>query len=330
MTRRRLAAVCVGGGVLATTVVWAGLGPGRPDPPRGKSGSGEALVLRLAAADGGTAAGELAARFARRVRELSRGSLRVAVSFQPRAAAVGALRAHEAELAIVPADSFRVLGVTSLEALQAPFLISSSTHAARATAGLIAERLQAGLGELSLSGLALVPDGLYRAFGYLKALETPGDYADVTIRAPPSVALFDLLRALGARAVPLGVEGETVVYVGFDGPATRTAEDAFPENAYTAGNLALLPKIEAIVGSTDALGRLSAGQRAIVERAAEQVRRRTIAAANERAAASAFCAAGGTVVTAPGQSLRALRARTASLLAALRRDPTTRVLVSGI
>ncbi len=333
-------------GCALVTVAWVAVAAvGRPGPP-GKSGGRAATVLRLAVVEyPGTPAAQIAERFARRVEALSDGSIRVAITYWParfepatssrqiEASAIRAVRANTVQMAAIPSDAFEEHGVTTLRAVQAPFLVTSSAFAARVTTGPIADRLQAGLREISLTGLALVPEGLYRPFGFLKPLVTPADFVGVTIRAHFSTATYDLLKTLGARPVDLSVEhGDTAVYSGFGtGPQPLpTAKDEFPKDAYTAGNVALFPKIDVIAVSSAALGNLRAAQRETLRRGAAEVRAATIAAASERAAAAAFCSGGGTIVTAPASALRALRKKSTPILASMRRDPATRSLIASI
>jgi TRAP-type C4-dicarboxylate transport system substrate-binding protein len=345
MPRRFRIAATLAGLVLLPAVVWLALIQPGADAPAGKSGGSNAVVLRLAVVeDEGTTASELAESFARRVESLSGGSIQVDTTYWPagfepgtpsdriEAAALYAVRSRAVELGIFPAHAFHEAGVATLQALHTPFLITSSALAARVTTGPLADRAQAGLTGIRLTGLGLIPEGLYRPFGYLKPLLAPADFAGVTIRAPASKPMHDVLRTLRARPVEIDAAGtDTVVYSGFVASpgSLQRANDAFPQNAYTAGAVALFPKIDAIVASDDVIGSLTMRQRALLRRAAAEVRRERIAV-TEQAAAAAFCAAGGTIVDTPAGALTELRQRTAPLLAKMRREPTTRALIAGI
>src|SRR5262249_28743724 len=153
----------------------------------------------------------------------------------------------------------------------APFLLTSPSAAARATTGAAATRVETSLGALSLTGLALVPEGLYRPFGYLAALEAPGDFAGTRIRSPRATA--GILRALGAHPVESDAgEGETAVASGFQ---------VAPEDAVTAANVVLSAKIDLLVASSRAFAGLSRRERAILRRAAGEARAQTLASTNE-------------------------------------------------
>jgi TRAP-type C4-dicarboxylate transport system substrate-binding protein len=342
LTRRDLIKVLAAGCALA--VVWLAV-TSRADPP-GKSGARVATVLKLVVVEyPGTPAAQIAERFARRVEALSDDSIRVAITYWParfepatssrqiEASAIRAVRSNTMQIGVIPSDAFQEQGVTTLRAVQAPFLVTSSAGAARVTTGPIADRLQAGLQAISLTGLGLVPEGLYRPFGFLKPLVTPADFAGVTIRAHSSKATYDLLKTLGARPVDLSVEhGDTAVYSDF-GTGLQplpTAKDEFPKDAYTAGNVVLFPKVDVVVVSNAAFGNLRAAQREILRRGAADARAATISATSERAAAAAFCKGGGSIVTAPAGALRALRTKAAPVLASMQRDPATRSLIASI
>jgi TRAP-type C4-dicarboxylate transport system substrate-binding protein len=312
----------------------------------GKSGGRESVELRLAVPEyRGKPAARIAERFAKRVEALSHGSMRVSIAYWPsrfapttatrlvQASAVAAVRSNAVQLGVVPASAFRDQGVRSLDALQAPFVIASYALAARTARSPVATRLQAGLAGVGLAGVGLVPEAMLRPFGYLKPLETPSDFAHLRVRASYSRATYDLLRTLGAEPVDLNAENlDTAVNSGFaeDAESLTTAREQFPKDAFTAGNVAFFPKDNVVVVNGDVLGHLSSGGQALLRRAAAQTRDETIAATDEGADAAAFCRAGGTVVTAPDSALRALRAKAAPLLAAMRRDPATRSLIGAI
>lgn len=332
------AAVVTAAGLTAAAAPHAG--------PAGKSGGTTPVTLRLALVEyPGKPAARIAERYARLVVSLSRGELHVAIdswpthsggdapSAQLEARVLAAIRSNQVQLGLLPSHAFEQQGVETLRALQTPFLITSEALAAAATAGPIADRLQAGLSSISLTGLGLVPDGLERPFGFLKPLLTPADFAGVRVRADSSRATRDLLRALGASPIGLQAAGsDTSVYSGFvdDAVSLPRAGDAFPRDTYTAVNAALFPKVEVLVGSSRALRDLRPSQRAILREAATRARAETIASGDESAAAAAFCRAGGTIVRAPSIAMRALRARVAPIVAAMRRDAATAALVAEL
>jgi TRAP-type C4-dicarboxylate transport system substrate-binding protein len=305
--------------------------------PAGQSGGHEAttLVLAVVATPGGRDT-DIAAELARRVDARSGGALRVTVRAVPAtrgsAAALERVRSGTAELALAPSESFGAVDVTTLDALRTPFLIGTDELAAQATGPRFSARLLSGLDAPSLEGLGLVPEGLYRPFGFLEALVSRADFAGVTIRAPRAPAIRELLEALGAKVVDLDATGtDTAVYPGFGlDLAGRRAGDAFPENAYTASNVALFPKVDVLVASSAAFRSLTAAQREALRRAAEDVRSAAVAAHRSGVARDAFCKAGGSIVAASAREIGELRTRTRTIATRLARDATTRALVGEI
>ena len=309
MTQRHLASFALAGLALVAVAWFVRSSDGRTGPP-GKSGGTAGVVMRLAVLEyPGKPAAQIAERYAQRVEDLSNGSIRVTIAYWPtrferttpssrvEASAIRAVRAGEPQLGLIPSHAFEAQGVTTFRSMQAPLVITSAAQAARVTMGALADRLQAGLTALGLTGLGLVPEGLQRPFGFLKPLVSPADFAAVTIRADSSRATRDVLRILGARPVGLDVAGsDTSVYSGFvnDAASLPNADDDFPQAAHTVGNIALFPKVDVLVASTGAFGRLRPEQQAVLRRAAVEARAASIPAAGESTAAAAFCRAGGT------------------------------------
>ena len=151
--------------VVAVVVAWLAFAAAGTTRPAGKSG-GSALLLDLAVAEyPGRTAGQVAERFARAVENRSNGSIRVEITYWPTTLAVGtpsgrveagaarAVRADLVQLAVLPSYALTAQGASTLRALQAPFVLTSTASAARATEPPLADRLQAGLGRLGLTGL---------------------------------------------------------------------------------------------------------------------------------------------------------------------------------
>ena len=147
--------------------------------------------------------------FARQVEEASGGRIRI----QPVWHAAGqptprewdqvvARRVVSGDLAmgLVPSRAWDTEGVSSLRALNAPFLITSTSVLHEVVAGELATPLMGGLGDVGVTGLALYPEGLRHVFGFGNVLVTPGDYDGTTIRAARSETVSAVFETLGATA----------------------------------------------------------------------------------------------------------------------------------
>ncbi len=199
---------------LASALLALGIGSGMSlagPPPEG----GKTVTLTLANPEPrGRAASQIAEVFAARAKRFSKGKVLVKIVYEfgwrdvpageIEANVIRSTRRGKAQLAIVPTRAFQGQGVTSFQALQAPFLITTDAGMARATTGQLATRLQSGVRRIGLTGLGLAPEGLRRPFGHRKALVSPSDFAGAKIRAIPSKQTWALLRALGATPVDLG------------------------------------------------------------------------------------------------------------------------------
>jgi TRAP-type C4-dicarboxylate transport system substrate-binding protein len=311
--------------------------------------TGSTVTLTLAATEGrGRPSTEIAEAFAGRVKALSKGALVVKIAYQSgrsqgdetpvgvqEANLLELVRAGKVQLAIVPTRAFDAAGVTSFQALQAPFVITTEAAMDRATDGTIAEQLQSGLSRLGLIGLGLAPEGLRRPFGFEHALVSPADYGGIRFRAIKSKTLWMLIRSLGAT--PVDINGKAMnqavangAVQGADATLALAANDALPQPGFTAGNVVFFPKIDALVGNAATLNGLSSDQSSVLAQAAAEARTWAVATLTEKNGRDAYCKAGGTIVTAPASAIAALRSETAPVLTALRADPLTRTLIAEL
>src|SRR5262249_5206838 len=145
---------------------------------------GKTLVLRVGTDDepGRPAADQILA-FARNVDLASHGSIRI----QPAWHAAGdgpnwdqrvarMVERNEIEMGLIPSRAWDTEGVTSLQALNTPFLITSDELLDKVVSSDVSGKLLAGLSAAKVHGLALFPEGLRHPFGIKRALMGPGDY----------------------------------------------------------------------------------------------------------------------------------------------------------
>jgi TRAP-type C4-dicarboxylate transport system substrate-binding protein len=334
--------IAVAVGVVALAI---GAGTSLAGPP-GKTGS--VIKLTLAGTESrGRPSIDIAEAFAARVKALSKDSIVVKIAYDSggndatttanaqEKNLVGLVRAGKVQLAIVPTRAFEFEGATSFQAIQAPFVVTTEHGMDRLTQGALADRLQSDLPKLGLTGLGLAPEGLRRPFGFAKPLMSPADFAGIRFGASRSRPLFRLLRALGARRVSLtGSAMEHAIakgtLAGADSSLILAADGAIPRPGFTAGNVVLFPKIDALVANSRSLKRLSSKQVSLLREAAASARAWAIGALTEQTGHDAYCKAGGTIVTAPAAAIAGLRAKAAPVLAAMRRDPLTRRLIAEI
>jgi TRAP-type C4-dicarboxylate transport system substrate-binding protein len=310
-------------------------------------GGGAPVTLRMATMEGkGAPYADGVAEFVRQAEELSRGRLRIEVvwsgaeeffgTFGPGAdqKVAGLVQNGKLDLALIPARAWDELGVTSLQALQAPFLVSSEELVEQVVQSKLAEEMLAGLDNGGVVGLVLLPEGLRHPVGFARPLLRPEDFAGVKIRALPSRASTRLLEALGAQ--PVDVSPNALSVAAAKGEIAG-AESGFAwagtlptSNTFTA-NITFYPKVNALVANEDAFGRLSDDNRETLREAAAKALRYVVRnAPAEAARAATYCRNGGKIALASESDVAALERAAEPVYAALEKDPTTKALIERI
>lgn len=327
--------------VLATGLL-AGCSLGGDEGASDKAGGSDAPVLLSMAYPYNPREGqpdEPALRyFAARVAELSDGGMRVRISFNaagevvPDAEARVArmVRSGKVDLGWIATRVWDQLGVKSFQALQAPFLISDDALLGRVAESPLADEMLSSLSRLGLSGLAIVPELLRHPMALRDPLVSVEDFDGARIRDIPSKATDALLSALGATPVHVSNAsfGREISRGHIDGAELPTSS---ARGGWTvSANVTFFGKANTVVANAEALERLTAEQRDVLMRAAEQTARHAVEVApSEREMARKFCAAGRIAIASPAQ-LRALRHATQSVYEELEREARTRSLIARI
>lgn len=309
-------------------------------------GSGSTAMLRVGTPDregspGGTALEE----FSRRVDQLSDGTVRVKIVFEAfegenptrwDQSVAERVRGGELDMGLVPARAFDALGVTSLRALQAPFLIDSDALLGEVVADEpLADEMLAGLGEAGLTGISLWPEGLRHPFGFERAFRALADFEGSKVRAPYSQASYELLRTLGAKPVDLAGKQLTT---GIASGEVTGAESSFalasttlPKAGVATSNIVFFPKVNALVINGDALDDLSDDQAAALREAAADTQQSTIENVQDADAARRYCQEqGGAVVAAREADLDEIVDAASPVYDQLESESPTKELISRI
>lgn len=229
----------------------------------------------------------------------------------------------ELDMGNIPSRAFDMIGVTSLRVLNAPFLITSDELLDEVVTSESANDMLAGLAEIGVVGLALLPEGLRHPFGFAGGLLGPGDYEGETIRAPASATTAAIFEALGSRIVD--DEIDTASQVGME------SAYAFDPLGTATGNVVLFPKVNVFVVNADSYARLSERQKEILKQAASETQEWSIETRiPDSVAAEAWCNSGGRVVTADSELLAALQHAVEPVYQELRTDRLTAELIEGI
>ncbi|MEP7113535.1 MAG: TRAP transporter substrate-binding protein DctP [Ilumatobacteraceae bacterium] len=242
------------------------------------------------------------------------------------------VRDGELDAAIVPTRVWDKLGVTSMQALQAPFLVDSLDLLDTVATGPIASEMLAGLAPVGLAGLALWPESLRHPIGMNRLLVTSDDFAGARLRVPVSDVSEQLARAIGAEPVD-PPDWSTALESGeLDGFESGFLwADQLPAFGTFTANITFYPKVNSVAMNSEVFGDLSQEQQAMLRDAATD----TITFIQgshdtERVLAAAYCAAGGGVALASDADIAALATKAEPVVAKLEQDAASKAFVEQI
>ena len=277
--------------------------------------------------------------FASQVAELSQGSIRLDVSWNdgggstnPEQAIARRVKSGELDLGFIGSRVWDTEGVTSLQALQAPFLITNNELLSAVASSPMGGEMLAGLKSAEVEGLGLYPDQFRHPVGFRKPLASVQDFKGARIRVLTSNASDALIRALGAE--PVHLNGDALGQAISDG--TLTGVDASLglapalHGSILTGNLIFYPKVDTLFAGQQALGKIDSSQQQALRTAAQ----RTVAHVLENLPATddtgPFCSGGGQVVAATDRDVRALEAAAQPVYRQLEEDPQTAAFITQI
>lgn len=227
------------------------------------------------------------------------------------------------DMGLIPSRAWDVDGVTSLRALNDPFLITSDKLVDQVISGPLAGQLMSGLGQVGVAGIALFPEGLRHPFGYDKPLLGPSDYASKRIRMATSITTEELFTALNAQVTDDDTDPDTQA-----GVESSYLQDP---GGVATGNVTFYPKVNVLVINKKVLAGLDKAQVAVLNRAAEQTRNWAInMLPSDVQAAQGFCKSGKRVALASPAQLAALEDTAQPVTARLESDPQTKSLIGAI
>ena len=333
--------------VVLSTLLAAACSSSSDEPSPTQSPTSDPIVFQLGTGDPlGRPDTPVVARFANAVEDLSGGRMRVEVKWAAAGVAegpntfergvVGLVQDGELDLGWIAARVWDTVGVTSFQALQAPFLITDQEHLAEVLASPMVDEMIAGLEGAGVVGLGLYPDGLRYPLGYAAPMASLEDFDGAVIRLVPSEATEALIRALGGRPV-FGLNGDeldaAIISGELDGTeislalAPELAQDVAPTSVIT-GNVVLFPRVNTLFAGQDLMGSLTDEQEAILFAAAEEAQ--AVAADLATEDVQAFCDAGGEIVTASKADVAALERAVKPVYRMFEADPQTKSFIEEI
>ena len=314
---------------------------GQPESKAG--GDAVPISLRIGTDDSpGRPAADQITEFARQVSEMSNGEVTIVPVWKADGhdhrgwdqLVAGMVEKGDLDMGLIPSRAWDTEGVTSLRALQAPFLITTAEQANQVATAEVAGEMLAGLDKAGVVGLALFPEGLRQIFSFGQPVLTPSDLKGMTVRAPRSETTTALFEALGATtddapgdAFGAGIADGTI---GAAESSLAFATD-LPTLGTMTGNLILFPKINALVINDDKFAALTDGQRQVLQEAAAKTRDWAVSAVAPNAEqAQKYCDFGGTIVVTSPQNLAAFMTAAQPVYDALEQDPLTKAAIAEI
>lgn len=331
-----------GAAAAAIVVLLGASGCQAPPVQGGRQNQDEATVLTVATAAGpDSRAANQIQEFARHVTALSSAAIRIEPVLKAAAdeadawnqAVAQSTEGGDFDMALIPTRTWASEGITSFDALSAPFLIASDELVGQVVAPDTAGGMLDDLKQIGVTGLALFPDSLRRLFSFAGPVFTPSDLAGKVVRAPRSATTYATLTSLGAN--PRALTGDLFAEALASG-TVQAAESSFmragsyPKGSVTTGNLPLYPKINTLVINSATYGRLTANERRILQEAASQTREAAKGAMHTLDEASAYCQNGGTIVNATEQQVAAFMAAVGPVYTQLAKDAQARALIDKV
>ncbi|WP_104046036.1 TRAP transporter substrate-binding protein [Arthrobacter sp. ZGTC412] len=287
-----------------------------------------------------------AAQIAELVRQVKRfspdGSIKIDTHLQAAGDATEAwnqavlelVQAGDVDMALIPTQTWEGEGVTSFNALSAPFLVTSDDVLKQVVAPGFADPMMAGLTPVGLTGLALFPEGQRHLFSFAEPIDEPGDLDGKVVRATRSDTADEVLQSFGAVPKPLPGKLFTQALADNAVGATETSfarAGALTKPTTATGNLPLYPRINTLVINQNVWNGLSDDERSTLEQAADATRAWATESMPATAAeAAAYCRTGGTIFTAPAEGIAAFKAAAAPTITRLEKDPETKALIAKI
>lgn len=249
------------------------------------------------------------------------------------------------DMGMIPARAWDTEGVDSLRALQAPMLIDSEALLDEVVTSAVADDMLAGLDDIGITGLALVPESLRRIFGFTGPVVNPDDFRGKIVRAPTSATTSAIIAALGGTADDFGGH-DARFQAGIEAGEVAGAESSFvlahtlPAKEPTNGvftpptgvaNQVLFPKVNSLVVNAAVFDALpDEDQEILREAAGETVRWAVEQNTDEEDAAASFCGEGGIVVNATDEQIDAAESALATVYDWLEEDTVTAAAIDEI
>lgn len=295
--------------------------------------TGDAVTLTIGTDDSpGVPSADQIQHFARQVADLSDGK----ITIEPRWHAEGnghptdwdqavaaMVQSSQLDLALGPTWAWDELDVTTLQPLQAPFLVDSDDLVADIVQDEeLSAQLMSGLERAGVVGLSLWPEGLRHPFGFEEPLVSPEHYDGEVIRSAKSKAISWLFEALGATTTPEEPNSETM--------AGMQGEFVLNPSGIATGDVTFFPKVNLLYANAETYAELGDEAVEVLTDAAAQTQTWAIDNTSDQVAGASFCGDGGTVVAAGEADVAALKNATRPVADRIAEAPGNQAIIDAI
>jgi TRAP-type C4-dicarboxylate transport system substrate-binding protein len=272
------------------------------------------------------------------VQRRSGGSLRIQVTnrwrdqeFAYDKATIADVQSGKVQLAKVNARAYDTVGITSFQALLAPFLIDNHTLERRALESDLVGEMLAGTNKLGLVGLAVLPAQLRKPLGVSGPLVTVKDYQGARIGVREGEIAKATFTALGATPVPT-IPGKPLN--GLDGIELNfgTIKGNEQQAKAVTSNVTFWPRPMTLVINRKAFESLTPSQQEALQAAGSAVLSRQLDVTQRLSAEDegVLCRRGLRFVQASNQDLAALRRAVQPVYDKLQANAQTRSFLQRI
>lgn len=206
-------------------------------------------------------------KFIEQVKTLSNGNLLIEPIWDaapdttdgPEVGIIRLVLGDQADLGLAGSRAFDLEGITSFQALQAPFLITNDALSRAVATSDISTRMLDSLSSAGVVGLTMWPEDLRHPFSVMpdKPILDPQDFAGLTIRAVPSGITYTLMESLSAIPM-LGDES----YQGAESGLRQGG--SWNGNPTATGNITFFAKYQVLFANSTAFEKLSLDQRVVL------------------------------------------------------------------
>lgn len=282
--------------------------------------------------------------FIDRMNELSEGSMTLQVSenWQPTAggdsseeALATAVASGDVDIAWVNIRALSAIGVSGLDALEAPLLVRSHDQQRAVALGVPGEIITTSLRKTEVEGLALLPGPEMYPVAAGAPIVTAADWAGKTVQVSGQNPLeADTVTALGGTPAE-GAGSVADLVAGSIQAATADPSQLVPGGAgkdgpYLTSNVALWPRMEIVLINRDVLDRLSGRQNGFLQGSVVRAQDVAMAEPDIATVITDACAAGVKFGTATAAQLTELTEAVQPVYDKLSANPKDKKLFEAI